>query len=102
MSDMMKMTQFFKCLNLCQHGIMMRILSAAGFVGKKRQNLLTGNYKLFKNECSNFCGMLNCADCLKNKTRAFPLDNPGKLKRGLICQVCNKKFLYRDVSGVYF
>ena len=48
-----------------------------------------------------FCGMLNCADCLKNKTRPFPMKNPGKSKRGIICQVCNKKFLYRDAMHEY-
>ena len=24
------------------------------------------------------------------------MKNPGKAKRGIVCQVCNKKFLYRD------
>eukprot|EP00347_Sterkiella_histriomuscorum_P022589 403337913 len=42
-----------------------------------------------------FCGSLNCPQCV-NKSRPYPMKNPSKERRGLICIVCNKKFLYRD------
>ncbi|CDW71875.1 UNKNOWN [Stylonychia lemnae] len=43
----------------------------------------------------DFCGSLNCPNCIF-KTRPFPINNPQRNKRGQICIVCNKKFLYRD------
>ncbi|CDW76830.1 UNKNOWN [Stylonychia lemnae] len=44
---------------------------------------------------SQFCGSLNCPQCV-SKSRPYPVKNPAKDKRGQICLICNKKFLYRD------
>jgi hypothetical protein len=60
-------------------------------------NCIKNNQKL-KN--CQFCGTMNCPTCLY-KTRPYPMNNPTKERRGLICLACNKKFLYRDAMHEY-
>jgi len=36
-----------------------------------------------------------------NRTRPYPLNNQQKVRRGAICLICNKKFLYRDAMNEY-
>ena len=54
--------------------------------------------KLFKTteiRFCEFCAEGNCLPCMQ-KSRPYPRMNPDKLRRGMICTQCDKKFLYRD------
>ena len=50
-----------------------------------------------ENKC-DFCGFKSCKDCTKKK-RQFPeapSDADKKLQKGVICKMCDRKFIMRD------
>lgn len=95
----MKMTRFSTYMKRSTNKSKRRSALNAEYARNHMQSWRIGNLYL-NNSDSQFCGALNCPQCLF-KSRPFPINNPMRDRRGLICVVCNKKFLYRDVSSFF-